>query len=223
MPPIPEKEASGRGAARRDRRHPQHDALADALALPERDFVARLWRRLDAVLVQGTTGLAMTSGYGLDVDEELHLLRAIQAMTEVGPLTVASAFRPALASRNANLKDPGAYVDALNHELLPHVSDEELAGVFAFAADQTMLTIEQGWRVLRGRPVHGPSSARLDLDAASHPGILELADEMVSAAVVLLDEPSDALLLQLADMTATAVLRSARPALPSGASAAPAA
>jgi imidazolonepropionase len=203
VPVTPEDRTRGRSMARRTR--PAADPLAELLSLSEREFVARLWRRLDAVLVRGTTGLAMTSGYGLDVDDELHLLRAIQAMTEVGPLAVAASFRAGDRLPTAYEQNASAYVDALSHDLLPDAADEELAGSLAFAADQTMLTIEQGWRVLRAAQSHG-LRRRLDLSAASHPGILDLADEMGVSAVVLRDEPSDATLLELADMNATAVI-----------------
>lgn len=194
-----------RSTSRRERASTQRSPLVEALALPERDLVARLWRRLDAALVRGTTGLAMTTGYGLEPDEELQLLRAIQAMTEVGPLTVAAAFRAGDRLPEGYRESPGAFVDLLSHELLPDISDEELAGGFAYAADRTMLTIEQSWRVFRAAQSHG-LRRRLDLSKQGHPGVLDLADEIGATTVVLLDEPSDAQLLQLADMTATVVL-----------------
>src|SRR4051794_7752053 len=140
---------------RRGRGQSPANPIAEALALSERDFVARLWRRLDAALVRGTTGLAMTSGYGLDVDEELHLLRAVQAMIEVGPVTVAPTFRAGNRLPEVYQDNPSLYVDVLGHELLPELTDEELAGGFAFAANQSMLTIEQSWRVLRSAQSQG--------------------------------------------------------------------
>src|SRR5215213_6818314 len=80
--------AAPRQGARRSRVQASTDPILTALSLSERDLVAKLWRRLDALLLRGTTGLVLTSGYVLDPDDELTLLRAVQAITEVGPLTV---------------------------------------------------------------------------------------------------------------------------------------
>jgi len=190
---------------RRTRPSGRKDPLAEALALPERDLVARLWRRLDAGLVRGTTGLAVTSGYGLAADEELRLLRAIQAMTEVGPVTVSAAFRAGGCMPEEYRERADRYVDLLSLELLPDVADDELASALALVPDTSVLSIEQSWRLLRAAQTNG-FRRRLDAGAACQASTLDLAADMDVETVVLSDEPSDEILGKLADMDVTVVI-----------------
>jgi imidazolonepropionase len=196
--------AAGTGARRR-RVLPTADPVSAALALSERDLVAALWRRLDSLLLSGTTGVVVTSGYGLDPDDELTLLRAVQAMTEVGPLTVVGALRAGSVTLGPGRISPDEYVALLTHELLPDVGEGELATLFTLAADHSVLTLEQSWRVLRAAQANG-LQRRLELSATSHPGVVEFAEELGVGSIVLLDEPSEEDLNRLADSALTAIL-----------------
>lgn len=197
--------APGRPGSRRGPVRPASDPLADALALSERDLIAALWRRLDSLLLRGTTGLVLTSGYGLPVEDELRLLRAIQAMIEVGPLTVVSAFRAGDVMPDECAGASDRYVDLLTHDLLPDVTDDDLTSLFVLAADRSILSLEQSWRVFRAAQANG-LQRRLELSAESHPGTLDLAVDMGVGAVILLDDLSDDDLTRLADSELTAVL-----------------
>ena len=196
---------TGRLAPRRRSMRPATDPVAAALALSEHDLVAQLWRRLDGLLLHGTTGIVLTSGYVLDPDDELALLRAVQAVTEVGPLTVVGAFRAAGLTPSEGRISPDEYVSLLTQELLPDVGEEELATLFALSADHTALSVEQCWRVLRAAQTNG-LKRRLELSATSHPGVLDFAEEMGVGSIVLLDEPSEEDVLTLADTGLTVVL-----------------
>jgi imidazolonepropionase len=197
-----EEEPSG---TRRKRVRAAADPIAAALAMSERDLVAALWRRLDGLLLRGTTGLVLTSGYVLNPDDELALLRAVQAIIDVGPLTVVGGFRAAGIAPGENRISADEYVSLLTQELLPDIGDEELATLFTLAADHTALSLEQSWRVLRAAQTHG-LRRRLELSATSHPGVLDFADEMGIDSIVLLDEPSESDLERIADSEVTVVL-----------------
>src|SRR5581483_3327355 len=172
--------------ARRDRmRHPR-DPLAEMLALSERDLVGRIWRRLDAGLVCGTTGWSVTSGYAQDPDDELRLLRAVQAMADVGPVIVSAAFRAGGCLPDEAPQNPAEYVDLLSHELLPDIAEDELASALALVTDQSVLSLEQNWRLLRAAQANG-LRRRLDLSRASHPSTVDLASDMGVGAILLLD------------------------------------
>jgi imidazolonepropionase len=191
--------------ARRRRVRPAADPIGAALSLSERDLVAAIWRRLDSLLLGGTTAAVLTSGYVLDPDDEMALLRAVQAVTDVGPLGVIGAFRAAGLTPGENRISPDEYVSLLAHELLPDIAEEELATVFTLAADHTTLSLEQSWRVLRAAQKHG-LIRRLELSATSHPGVIDFADEIGVGAIVLLDAPSEDDMLRLADSQVTAIL-----------------
>lgn len=190
---------------RRKKVRPSADPITAALALSERDLIAAIWRRLDAELLTGTTGMVMTSGYGLDIDDELALLRAVQGVAEVGPLSIIAALRAGTTMPGAKAISPDDYVEMLTQDLLPETGEDELATLFTLAADHSVLTLEQSWRVLRAAQTHG-LQRRLEVSATSHPGVLDFADEMGVGSLVLLDEPSNDDILRLADSALTVVL-----------------
>src|SRR5829696_1930854 len=63
------EDPSNGGASRHRRVRPATDPVTAALSLSERDLVASIWRRLDSLLLSGTTGAVLTSGYVLDPDD----------------------------------------------------------------------------------------------------------------------------------------------------------
>ena len=100
--------------------------------------------RLCALQAEGVTTVEIKSGYGLDLANELKMLRVIrrleqsQAATVVGTFLGAHALPPEYAGR------PDAYVDLVIKEMVPAIAAEKLAtavDVFceriAFSADQT--------------------------------------------------------------------------------------
>jgi imidazolonepropionase len=200
-----EESAPGGSSSRHRRVRPAADPVSAALSLSERDLVATIWRRLDALLLSGTTGAVLTSGYVLDPDDEMSLLRAVQAIIEVGPLTVVGAFRAAGITPGENRISADEYVALLAHELLPDIAEDELATLFTLAADHTALSLEQSWRVLRAAQTHG-LRRRLELSATSHPGVVDFAEEMGVGSIVLLDAPSEDDLARLAESQLTVVL-----------------
>ena len=126
------------------------------------------------------------------------LLRAVQAIIEVGPLTVVSGFR---AGRHHPGREPhlgGRVRQPADPELLPDIGEEELATLFTLAADHTALVAGAELASAAGGPDARPQR-RLELSATSHPGVLDFADEMGVGSIVLLDEPSEEDMERLAD------------------------
>jgi imidazolonepropionase len=79
-----------------------------------RHLVDRLWRRLDL----GTTAVEVKGGYGLSLEAELKMLRAIRA---VGPSWPGSIVPTALLGHALEPNDPG-FVDRTITHTLPEVS-----------------------------------------------------------------------------------------------------
>jgi imidazolonepropionase len=201
----PNEPTTARRRSKRKPARPAGDPILASLSLSERDLIAALWRRLDGLLLRGTTGIVLTSGYMLDPDDEISLLKAVQAITEVGPLSVVSGFRAAGITPGEHRISADEYVKLLTQEVLPDIGDEDLASLFTLAADHTTLTLEQTWRVLRAAQTNG-LRRRLELSATSHPGVLDFADEMGVGTIVLLDEPSEQDMERLADSEVTVVI-----------------
>ena len=94
-------------------------------AASEGDLVAAAKPRIAALATEGVTTLEIKSGYGLDVDTELKMLRAIRALASETPvrlvptLLAAHAVPPETSRRE--------YLDRVIDELLPRVREERLA------------------------------------------------------------------------------------------------
>ncbi|MFI5361468.1 MAG: imidazolonepropionase [Elusimicrobiota bacterium] len=93
----------------------------------EADLAAGLRRRAAGFLACGTTTIEAKSGYGLDVEGELKMLRALKTVSARGPLEVvptllgAHAVPPELRGRKAE------YVERVCSEMIPRAAAEGLA------------------------------------------------------------------------------------------------
>ena len=82
-------------------------------AATEEDLVAAALPRLDAMLAGGVTTVEVKSGYGLDVETELRMLRAARALERHRRVRVVTSFLGAHAVPPDYAGRPGAYLDAV--------------------------------------------------------------------------------------------------------------
>lgn len=93
----------------------------------ESELTAQLRRRALAFLASGTTTIEAKSGYGLDLENELKLLRALRAAAERGPLEVVPTFLGAHAVPPELKGKKDEYVERVCAEMIPRVAAERLA------------------------------------------------------------------------------------------------
>ena len=77
--------------------------------------------RLRSMLAHGTTTAEAKTGYGLDLETELKMLKALLALDEEGPLDLAVTFLGAHAVPQEFKGDPQGYVECILKEMLPAV------------------------------------------------------------------------------------------------------
>jgi imidazolonepropionase len=101
-------------------------------------------RRLAPLLAEGVTTIEVKSGYGLDVETELRMLRVARAIGRTGDVAVRTTCLAAHAVPPEFKDDRGAYLDMVCEELLPAVAAEGLADAvdgflegIAFSAAET--------------------------------------------------------------------------------------
>ncbi|MCQ0092048.1 imidazolonepropionase [Roseovarius sp. M141] len=75
------------------------------------DLIASALPRVDALLAEGVTVLEVKSGYGLDRETELRMLRAARALDQHRPVRVVTSFLGAHAVPVEYLGSPDAYID----------------------------------------------------------------------------------------------------------------
>ena len=75
------------------------------------DLVAAALPRIDALLAEGVSVIEIKSGYGLDLDTELNMLRAARAIEDVRPVRIKTSFLGAHAVPVDYKERPDAYID----------------------------------------------------------------------------------------------------------------
>lgn len=166
--------------------------LASGMELKELAY-ARLMR----MLAYGTTTVEVKSGYGLSVEDELKMLRAIRDLSlelqeaNMGP-RLAPTFLGAHAVPSEFAANPDGYVDLIVNEMIPAVAAEGLAewcdvfcDVGAFNAEQTRKIMEAALAAGLRLRIHANEFERV--------GAVQIAAELhaVSADHLLVMEPED--------------------------------
>lgn len=115
----------------------------------ETDLTTAALRRLDALLAEGITTIEIKSGYGLDRDTEMKMLRVARALGKARPVDVVTSYLGAHALPPEFKDNRLGYVDLVCHDVLPAVAKEQLADAvdafcegIAFSVDETRRVFE---------------------------------------------------------------------------------
>jgi imidazolonepropionase len=94
-------------------------------AASEDALVASALPRLDALLDEGVTTVEIKSGYGLETETELRMLRAARRLAHERPVAVAATYLGAHAVPPGG--DRAGYLNSVCEEAIPRVAEEGLA------------------------------------------------------------------------------------------------
>ncbi len=94
-------------------------------AATEDELVALALPRLAALAAEGVTTVEIKSGYGLDLDSEMKMLRAARRLGEVQPVRIRTTFLGAHAVPPG--RDRAEYLDEVIDRMLPAVAEAGLA------------------------------------------------------------------------------------------------
>lgn len=112
-------------------------------AAKEHELIELALPRLELLLRHGVTTAEVKSGYGLEVESELRMLRVIRKLGELQPVTLIGTVL-ALHSVPVEFKtDRAAWVKKVIEELLPVVAQEKLARFNDVFVEQTAFTHEE--------------------------------------------------------------------------------
>ncbi len=125
-----------------------HDASEEELT---RDAL----NRLSEITGYGTGAVEIKSGYGLTVEDELKMLRVIQALKRLSPLTIKATFLGAHAVPLEYRGRQSEYVDLVVKEMIPRVAEEKLAEYIDVFCDKGFFTVEETARMLEAGKSYG--------------------------------------------------------------------
>ncbi|MBI5202334.1 MAG: imidazolonepropionase [Elusimicrobia bacterium] len=154
----------------------------------------------------GTTTLEAKSGYGLDVENELKLLRTIQRASKVTALELVPTFLGAHALPAEFKGDPHGYLRRVCEEMLPAVAKEGLAKFADVFCDRGYFSEPQAEQVLRAALDHG-LKPKIHAEQLSRSGGAAVAAKVGAVSADHLDhaEPDDLAKLKAANVIAALV------------------
>ena len=97
-----------------------HEASEDMLFLQSLE-------RVNEIISLGTGAVEIKSGYGLNLSDELKMLRVIRRIKETSPIEVRSTFLGAHAFPDEYKNNREKYLDLIINEMIPVVASEDLA------------------------------------------------------------------------------------------------
>jgi imidazolonepropionase len=128
-------------------------------------------------LRSGTTTIEAKSGYGLTLEDELKILRAIKQLDEETPLHYVPTFLGAHDTPTEYGSRRGMYVNLIINEMLPRVAEEKLAEYCDVFCEQGVFTTDESWQILSAARCHG-LGLRVHADQLSLSGGAKLAAEL---------------------------------------------
>jgi imidazolonepropionase len=114
----------------------------------EEELVEQALQRLNEMIKYGTGAVEIKSGYGLNTEDEIKMLRVIKKLKELSPLTIKATFLGAHAVPAEYKGKQKEYVDAIINEMIPAVAYEELADYIDVFCDKGFFTVEDTDRIL---------------------------------------------------------------------------
>jgi len=111
--------------------------------------------RVNEMISLGTGAAEIKSGYGLNTEDELKMLRVIKRLRETTPLTIRDTFLGAHAVPADYKGRQTAYVDLIVNEMIPAVASEGLADFVDSFCDKGFFTCEETERIMEAGARHG--------------------------------------------------------------------
>jgi imidazolonepropionase len=146
-------------------------------AAAEGELQARSRRFLDAMLSLGITTVECKSGYGLDEENEIKLLRVYRRLAAEQPIRLVSTFLGAHVVPPEYRDRRREYVDLLIARLIPRVAREQLATCCDVFVEDSAFSLAESAEILRAAQAEG-LHAKLHADQLTSGGGAELAAEL---------------------------------------------
>ncbi|WP_158749725.1 imidazolonepropionase [Acidobacterium sp. S8] len=156
-------------------------------AATEEELIAVGQKHAQRFLRGGTTTVETKSGYGLTLDDELKILRAVRAVSRTTPLRCVPTFLGAHEIPDEYKGRPDAYVDLVVEEMLPAVTRESLAKFCDVFCEDKVFNVKQTERVLRAAKKLG-LGLRVHADQFTSSSAVELAAALGAKTVDHLEQ-----------------------------------
>jgi imidazolonepropionase len=162
-------------------------------------------KRLDIMLKHGTTTVESKSGYGLDLESEVKILKVNKILNESHPIDIVSTFMGAHAIPKEYKENRQEFIKKINEEMIPYVSEHQLAEFVDCFCEEGVFTTEECREILETGRTHG-LKLKIHADEVESVKGAELAGEIKATTAEHLIAASDEGIKALADNDVVAVL-----------------
>lgn len=121
----------------------------------EEELVEQVLQRLNEIITYGTGAVEIKSGYGLNTEDELKMLRVIHRLKMLSPLTIKSTFLGAHAVPGEYKGKQDEYVELIINEMIPQVAAANLADYIDVFCDRGFFTPDDTERILMAGMKYG--------------------------------------------------------------------
>ena len=179
--------------------------VAATRAATETELLASALPRLDALRAEGVTTIEVKSGYGLDREGEMKMLRVARRLGRERPITVRATFLGAHALPPEFQGRADDYIELVVSDILPAAADEGLVDAVDAFCERIAFSPEQTARVFAAaRALSLP--VKLHADQLSDGGGAALAARFSAISADHLEHTSEAGIAALAAAGTVAVL-----------------
>ncbi len=117
--------------------------------MSEEALYAAAWNRLQSLMRLGTGAIEIKSGYGLDTENELKMLRVIRRLKATAPIPVKASFLGAHTYPAAYKDDHESYIRLIIQEMLPAIAREGLADYIDVFCEEGFFSVDETERICK--------------------------------------------------------------------------
>ena len=122
-------------------------------AAPEPELLESALRRLESLLAEGVTTIEIKSGYGLDVETEIKMLRVARKLGTLRPVDVKTTFLGAHTFPQEYKENHEGYLSIVCDQALPRIVSENLADAVDAFCEGIAFSVEETRTVFKAARV----------------------------------------------------------------------
>ncbi|MGB8952912.1 MAG: imidazolonepropionase [Candidatus Aminicenantales bacterium] len=143
----------------------------------KKELIALCRKRLDQMLLLGTTTAEAKSGYGLNLEDEIKQLEVVRVMDQTHPIDLVPTFMGAHEIPEEYRDRKEAYIEFLIRKVMPEVKKRKLAQFFDVFCEKGVFSVEETRRLAEAAKTAG-FKVKIHADEFFPLGGAELAAEI---------------------------------------------
>ncbi|MFT5817169.1 MAG: imidazolonepropionase [Bacteroidia bacterium] len=158
------------------------NSAAKLHAMSEQQLYEEAQERMGNVIKQGTGAIEIKSGYGLNIEDEMKMLRVIRVLKSLSPIPIKATFLGAHALPTEFKNNKDAYMYLVTKEMLPRIAGEGLADYIDIFCETGYFSLDDLKQVIEAGDKHG-LKAKVHVNQFSSFGAVKMACEMGALSV----------------------------------------